>query len=31
MKHENADYKIISDLAFAPYEDFLGIGLDGGF
>ena len=30
MKHENKDYKIINDLAFAPYEDFLGIGIDGG-
>ena len=30
MKHENNNYKIINDLAFSPYEDFLGIGLDGG-
>ncbi len=30
MKHEASANRAISDLAFAPFEDFLGIGLDGG-
>lgn len=25
------NYKPITDLKFIPYEDFLGIGMDGGF
>lgn len=31
MKHETLGYNTITDAAFVPYEDFLGIGLDGGY
>jgi hypothetical protein len=31
MKHESLGYNTITDAAFVPYEDFLGIGLDGGY
>lgn len=31
MKHESLEYSAITDAKFVPYEDFLGIGLDGGY
>ncbi|KAL4456195.1 hypothetical protein ABPG74_014156 [Tetrahymena malaccensis] len=31
MKHESFGYNTITDTQFVPYEDFLGLGIDGGF
>lgn len=31
MKQESAGRKIICDHQFVPFEDFMGVGLDGGF
>ena len=31
MKHESPEHSVITDAKFVPYEDFLGVGLDGGY
>jgi U3 small nucleolar RNA-associated protein 7 len=31
MKYDTINRKIITDIQFAPYEDFLGIGTEKGF
>lgn len=30
MKHETNNNKVIQELKFVPFEDFLGLSLDGG-
>jgi U3 small nucleolar RNA-associated protein 7 len=31
MKYDTVDRRIITDIQFAPYEDYLGIGTERGF
>ncbi|EGR33273.1 hypothetical protein IMG5_057380 [Ichthyophthirius multifiliis] len=31
IKHEAFSYNTVTDLQFIPYEDFLGIGINGGY